>query len=243
MPETLVRALWRSLGSCRVAEPPFRGQGPLAQARSHRERNVASNKVDRSISRVLSWTAIHLGPASPRASSDLPGPGAGHAHGSLFGLAPGGVYPATAVASGAVRSYRTFSPLPTGGPVGRYVFCGTFHRFAPSRRYLAPCPVEPGLSSAAHRGASFQDARRSATAAARPTPSKTILPRNEYGKSDCALVMGSQLKELAVIIVFPPTEKPNSSLRSGGWRQVITEYSKKLIRSDHRLRVRVPAAL
>jgi hypothetical protein len=30
----------------------------------------------------------------------------------LFGLAPGGVYPATTVASGAVRSYRTISPLP-----------------------------------------------------------------------------------------------------------------------------------
>ena len=152
MPETLVRALWSSLESCRVAEPPFRGQGPLAQARYHRERTVASNKVDRSISRVLSWTAIHLGPASPRASSDLPGPGAGHAHGSLFGLAPGGVYPATAVASGAVRSYRTFSPLPGGSKAaGRYLFCGTFRNrtvtSAAPRRYLAPCPMEPGLSS------------------------------------------------------------------------------------------------
>ena len=32
--------------------------------------------------------------------------------GFLFGLAPGGVYPATRVATGAVRSYRTLSPLP-----------------------------------------------------------------------------------------------------------------------------------
>ena len=31
---------------------------------------------------------------------------------SLFGLAPCGVYPATAFTDGAVRSYRTFSPLP-----------------------------------------------------------------------------------------------------------------------------------
>jgi len=30
----------------------------------------------------------------------------------------------------------------------RFVFCGTFHGLAPSRRYLAPCPKEPGLSSA-----------------------------------------------------------------------------------------------
>jgi hypothetical protein len=30
----------------------------------------------------------------------------------LFGLAPSGVYPATFVTEGAVRSYRTISPLP-----------------------------------------------------------------------------------------------------------------------------------
>ena len=30
----------------------------------------------------------------------------------------------------------------------RYVFCGTFRRLTPPRGYLAPCPVEPGLSSA-----------------------------------------------------------------------------------------------
>src|SRR5271166_5656458 len=30
----------------------------------------------------------------------------------LFGLAPCGVCPATVIADGAVRSYRTFSPLP-----------------------------------------------------------------------------------------------------------------------------------
>ena len=33
--------------------------------------------------------------------------------GFLFGLAPSGVFPATPVASRAVRSYRTISPLPT----------------------------------------------------------------------------------------------------------------------------------
>ena len=30
----------------------------------------------------------------------------------------------------------------------RYIFCGTSRRLSPPRRYLAPCPVEPGLSSA-----------------------------------------------------------------------------------------------
>jgi hypothetical protein len=33
---------------------------------------------------------------------------------SLFGLAPGGVYPAAPVAGGAVRSCRPVSPLPAG---------------------------------------------------------------------------------------------------------------------------------
>ena len=44
----------------------------------------------------------------------------------------------------AVRSYRTFSPLPANW---RFIFCCTFRRLTPPRRYLALCPVEPGLSS------------------------------------------------------------------------------------------------
>ncbi len=64
------------------------------------------------VSRVLSWTAIHLGRASPHASSNLPGNRTGRTIVPLFGLAPDGVYPATPVARCAVRSYRTISPLP-----------------------------------------------------------------------------------------------------------------------------------
>jgi len=56
----------------------------------------------------------------------------------LFGLAPGGVYRAAPVAGGAVRSYRTLSPLP-GPRARRFAFCGTFPGVAPARRYLAPC--------------------------------------------------------------------------------------------------------
>ena len=33
----------------------------------------------------------------------------------------------------------------------RYIFCGTVRRLAPPRRYLAPRPMEPGLSSVSHR--------------------------------------------------------------------------------------------
>ena len=54
-----------------------------------------------------------------------------------------------ALAPRAVRSYRTVSPLPRTScdAVRRSILCCTFRRFAPPRRYLAPCPVEPGLSS------------------------------------------------------------------------------------------------
>ena len=53
----------------------------------------------------------------------------------LFGLAPGGVYLATPVARGAVRSYRTLSPLlPRANPLRRFAFCGTFPGVAPGGR-------------------------------------------------------------------------------------------------------------
>jgi hypothetical protein len=72
----------------------------------------------RPVSRVLSWTVIYLGTASPQCSSNLPGSLMRAAWrkrtyiGSLFDLAPSGVCPATDVATSAVRSYRTISTLP-----------------------------------------------------------------------------------------------------------------------------------
>src|SRR5947209_9210305 len=51
----------------------------------------------------------------------------------LFGLAPGGVFHAAAVAGCAVRSYRTLSPLPAGPkPGGRSALCGTFPGVTPA---------------------------------------------------------------------------------------------------------------
>ena len=49
----------------------------------------------------------------------------------------------------AVRSYRTVSPLPRTScdAVRRFALCCTFRRLTPPRRYLALCPMEPGLSS------------------------------------------------------------------------------------------------
>ena len=45
----------------------------------------------------------------------------------------------------AILAIKTGVILDLGA--GRYIFCGTFRRLASPRRYLAPCPVEPGLSS------------------------------------------------------------------------------------------------
>src|SRR5690348_475808 len=57
--------------------------------------------------------------------------------------------PCRLVAQLAVRSCRTVSPLPrmSCDTVRRSALCCTFRRLAPPRRYLAPCPAEPGLSS------------------------------------------------------------------------------------------------
>src|SRR5262252_2954458 len=94
-------------------------------------------------------TAIPLGRRLPGAASNLPGrqnPDTipklhfrANLAPSLFGLAPGGVCPAAGVAAGAVRSYRTISPLPWSAEAPRrYVFCGTVPRFAPAGCYPAP---------------------------------------------------------------------------------------------------------
>jgi len=45
---------------------------------------------------------------------------------------------ATVVTNRAVRSYRTFSPLPENR---RFPFCCTFRGLTPPRCYLAPWPV------------------------------------------------------------------------------------------------------
>ncbi len=109
------------------------------------------------VSRVLSRTVIHLRRLSPGACSDLPGSRAGHTLTLPYlvllraGFALPPPLPATRCALTApFHPYRSITGL------GRYRFCGTFRRLAPPRRYLAPCPVEPGLSSAMRQRLSGQ---------------------------------------------------------------------------------------
>jgi len=86
-------------------------------------------KGSRPISRVLSWTIIHLRYALPHTSSDLPESSVGHTYRiPIWSCSERGLPSPQTVTSCAVRSYRTLSPLPP-------------------RRYLAFCPLEPGLSS------------------------------------------------------------------------------------------------
>ena len=69
----------------------LRRSNARAAAIGGRARTGKGKWRSRPISRVLSWTVIPLGDASPRRSSSLPGPDAGRVMRSLFCLAPGGV--------------------------------------------------------------------------------------------------------------------------------------------------------
>jgi hypothetical protein len=104
--------------------------------------------------------AIPLGRPSPSASCDRPErrredpPGASDCSGRLpllLGLAPGGVFPAAAVAGGAVRSYRTVSPLPPAqanpGGAGGVLSVALSLGSPPPGVTRHRTSVEPGLSS------------------------------------------------------------------------------------------------
>ena len=112
-------------------------------------------KRSQPVSRVLSKATIPLGPASPQASSSLPGRRAGRASSEPFGHSPFPIWPCSGrglpcrdrLPAARCALTAPFHPcLPLAGH-RRCVFCGTFRRLAPPRRYLASCPVEPGLSS------------------------------------------------------------------------------------------------
>ncbi len=69
----------------------------------------------------------------------------------LFGLAPGGACPAIDIAGDAVRSYRTFSPLPSAREGGLFSAALSLRPKGPAGRYPAPCfswsPDFPRLKS------------------------------------------------------------------------------------------------
>ena len=116
--------------------------------------DLSGKERSRPISRVLSRAIIHLGYASPRISSDLPGSLCGpHVRSdlaiglraSLFGLAPGGVCRAVECyhRRGALLPHPFTLTGPTFAGLGRFAFCCTFRGLTSPRRYLAPCPRSP----------------------------------------------------------------------------------------------------
>ena len=93
--------------------------------------------MSRPISRVLSWTIIHLGQTSPPASSNLPVPNAGRA-----------IWKPMLLPTARCALTAPFHPyLYSRTNHRRSALCGTFRRLPPPRRYLALYPLEPGLSS------------------------------------------------------------------------------------------------
>src|SRR5688572_27272175 len=102
--------------------------------------------MSRPVSRVLSRTIIPLESPSPATSSGLPGSTRGHAlplsrRLPYLALLQVGFAVPPGVTTGAVRSYRTVSPLPVSLlKLRRFAFCCTFRRLTPPRCYLAPRP-------------------------------------------------------------------------------------------------------
>ena len=89
---------------------------------------------------------IYLGQMSPPGSSDLP-ESRRAALCFLFGLASNGVYICPACYQPGGSLLHCPSTLTGQGPA--VYFCCTVPGVASARRYLAPCPVKPGLSSPA----------------------------------------------------------------------------------------------
>ncbi len=129
---------------------------------------------------------------------------------SLFGLAPGGVYPAASVAGGAVRSYRTVSPL----PVGCFHRAGGLFSVALSLGSPPPAvsrhriPVEPGLSSIAFR----RQRPSGRLASARDGPGWGVASRRaSHGPRSGALVWGPgqapnpEENTLRIMVAIPPS--------------------------------------
>ena len=118
----------------------------------------------RPVSRVLSRAIIPLGSVSPRTSSGLPGSARGstlprtrEGQGyfpiwpcSRWGLPCRRVLPPTRCALTA-----PFHPYRSREGLRRFAFCCTFRGLTPPRRYLAPDPQEPGLSSTPPSGAAI----------------------------------------------------------------------------------------
>jgi hypothetical protein len=156
--------------------PPESPQGAVGVQRHRSVSRVLSNGLPRpdghfsrdAVAHVLQQSTRGLCRASGRAAPRR-----------LFDLAPTGVYRAAPVAGSAVGSYPTGSPLPDplraiGGVFSVALSVAREDISLAPRRYLAVCPVEPGLSSAHPR-------------VRRDRPTSGLLQYNDKGGRDVPL--------------------------------------------------------
>ena len=112
-------------------------------------------------------------------SSNLPVSRAGRASGHLFGLASSGVCRTGLLPDSWCALTAPFHPclIPCTRKYRghrRFTLCCTFRRLTPPRRYLALCPMKPGLSSPLQAGQRSSGQLRRAAYGGRGTNSRRI---------------------------------------------------------------------
>ncbi len=128
----------------KVREGPAKNSNAAVEPRSRR--------ASQPVSRVLSWIIIHLDRKSPIGLKQPTRKRRGPRH----------CFPIWSCSGWGLPCHDCYQPRGALLPhhftltrrriarqryAGRYTFCCTGRRLAPPRRYLAPCPAEPGLSS------------------------------------------------------------------------------------------------
>ena len=162
--------------------------------------------------------AIRLDRPLLTGSSSLPGSQTQRAAAPpLFGLAPRGVCHAGRITAAAVRSYRTFSPLPAAPKHDRrYILCGTFRR-----RRLEPVP--PAVS---RRAALWRPDFPPAFASGYPSGEH---PRPSVASDVDAVVVGTPFPAaLLPVHILAGELQEQVSLHAVGWVNGNTETCARL---------------
>src|SRR5271154_3925993 len=159
----------------------------------------------------------------------------------LFGLAPRGVFRAPDVATRAVGSYPTFSPLPNaldrkrpalGFAAGlpprykhhrRFIFCGTFRSRVPARRFRAPQGATPWRYQA--RCPAVADSCELTTAGVR-----TFLPSASLARSEPAITR--LIRRLNYSAWIPARVEDMQSVKQTASQQELVASARILFRGE-----------
>jgi len=114
----------------------------------------------------------------------------------MLGLAGGGVYPADAVTSAAVRSYRTFSPLPVPQRAIGCVFSVALSRGSPR------------VAVSHHRALSCSDFPPAETDRRPPDPLKGTLYHKSRSKATTQLDMRGKIFVVSFGKILPAVHPP-----------------------------------